>query len=128
MQRNTVQRQIILAAVKKFLNHPKVEDVYLEVHKNHPTISKATVYRNLRYLVACGEICQIALSDDLSRFDKRADPHNHFKCKICGNIFDVDVDYFADIDETVRQKYGFQVVAHDVVFRGICSKCEGIRK
>ena len=123
-QRNTVQRQIILEAVKKFHTHPKVEEIYSEIHKNHPTISKATVYRNLRQLAENGDICQVSLLDDLDRFDGRISRHYHFKCKICGCISDVDVEYLADINETVRQKYGFQVSGHDVIFKGICLECE----
>jgi len=127
-QRNTVQRQIILEAVKKLHIHPTVEEVYTQIHKNHPTISKATVYRNLRLLAERGEIGQVSLPDDSDRFDKRTDPHYHFKCKICGELSDVDVEYLVGIDETVRQKYGFQVDEHDVVFRGICKNCRVMQR
>ena len=128
IQRNTVQRQIILEALKKLYTHPTVEEVYTQIHKNHPTISKATVYRNLRLLAERGEIGQVSLPDDADRFDERTDQHYHFKCKLCGELSDVDVEYLAAIDETVREKYGFQVDEHDVVFRGICKKCRVIQR
>jgi len=128
IQRNTVQRQIIFEAVKKLHTHPTVEEVYAQIHKNHPTISKATVYRNLRLLAERGAIGQVSLPDDVDRFDERTDQHYHFRCKICGELFDVDVEYLAGINETVRQKYGFQVDEHDVVFRGTCKKCEVIQR
>lgn len=124
MQRNTVQRQIILETLKKFSTHPTVEDVYLEIHKTHPSISKTTVYRNLGLLAESNEIREIMLPNDLDRFDKRTDRHYHFKCKNCGSIFDVDIDYIENINETVRQKYGFQVDEHDVFFSGICPECD----
>ena len=127
LKRNTVQRQIILEALKKFDAHPTVEEVYSEVHKNHPTISKATVYRNLYQLSEDGKIRQISLPDDLNRFDKRTDPHYHFKCKNCGGILDVDVEYLAGINEAVQRKYGVKVDEHEVVFRGVCAKCGEIR-
>jgi Fe2+ or Zn2+ uptake regulation protein len=128
MQRNTIQRQIILAEVKKAHTHPTVEEVYLEIHKKHPTISKATVYRNLRLLAERGEIRQVSLPGEVDRFDERTEQHYHFTCKICGDIFDVDMEYLAGINEAVRQKYGFRVDEHDVVFRGTCSRCRGIYK
>jgi len=123
--RNTVQRQIILEAVKKFPTHPTVEEVYSKIHKNHPTISKATMYRNLRLLAERGEIRQISLPNDVDRFDERTDQHYHFRCKICGALLDVDIEYLAGINETVQQKNGVQVDEHDVVFRGICATCGG---
>ena len=127
LKRNTVQRVVILEALKGFNTHPTVEDVYLEVHKNHSAISKATVYRNLYQLAEDGKIRQVSIPDDSNRFDKRADQHYHFKCKNCGGILDVDVEYLANIDEAVRQKYGVQVDEHEVVFRGFCTKCGEIR-
>jgi len=123
MIRNTVQRQIVLEALKKMNTHPTVEEVYLTIHRKHPTISKTTVYRNLRHLAEKKEIRRIILPDDLERYDRRADRHFHFKCRHCGALFDVDFDYPSEMDEAVRQKYGFQVDEHDVVFRGVCQKC-----
>ena len=125
MKRNTVQRQIILETLQKFDSHPTVEEVYVEVHKSHPTISKVTVYRNLRLLADNGDVRKVLLPEELERYDKRADQHYHFKCKNCGALFDVDVEYPKGMDEAVREKYGFQVDEHDVVFRGICPKCQG---
>jgi len=121
--RNTVQRQIIFEVLKKLGTHPTVEEIYLEVHKNHPTISKATVYRNLHQLAKNNEIRQIILPDELERYDERTDPHYHFKCKNCEAIFDIEIDYPEEIDEAIQQKYGFQVDEHEVLLKGICPKC-----
>jgi len=123
MQRNTLQRQIILDALIKLKTHPTVEDVYAEIQSEYPAISKTTVYRNLRLLTKNGVIREVSLPDGLERYDARADPHYHFKCRNCGRIFDVDMGYLAGINETIEKKYNFQVDEHDVVFRGICVKC-----
>ena len=122
-QRNTVQRQIILDPLQKLKTHPTIDEVYNAIHVSHPSISRMTVYRNLRKLAVNGIIRQVTLSDGLERYDGRFDQHYHFKCKNCGSIFDVDIDYLSDINETVRGKYGFQVEKHDVVFTGVCQKC-----
>ena len=123
MKRETVQRQIIADALKNFDIHPTVDEVYMEIQKNHPSIGKATVYRNLRKLAEDGKIRQVTLSEDVERYDKRADQHYHFKCNNCGRLFDVDMDYIAHIDEQVRQEYGFQIQMHDVIFKGFCLHC-----
>ncbi|MCL2760810.1 MAG: transcriptional repressor [Desulfuromonadales bacterium] len=123
VKRNTVQRQIILDILKKFHIHPTVDEVYVEIQKAHPTISKATVYRNLRQLAESGEIRQVSMSDDPERYDRRADHHYHFKCKICGKILDVDIDHIKGINEVAQQKYGVKIDEHDVTFKGICPEC-----
>ena len=123
IQRNTVQRQLVLATLKELGTHPCIDEIYLEIHKTHPSISKTTVYRNLRQLSQGGIIRQVSLPDGLERYDGTAMPHHHFRCKKCGSVFDVDLDYAERINDIVRQKHGFQVDEHDIVFSGICPKC-----
>ena len=123
MQRNTLQRQIILDALIKLKTHPSIDEIYAEIQREYPAISKTTVYRNLRKLAGNGEIREVSLPDGLERYDARTDHHYHFKCKDCGKIFDVDMEYLAGINRTIQGKYGFQVDEHDVVFKGICAKC-----
>jgi len=124
IKRNTVQRQIILGAVKNSRAHQTVEEVYAEIKKTHPNISKATVYRNLHQLSESGEIRQILIQDDPERYDRNPVWHYHFKCKTCGTIYDVAIDYLETVNETVRQKYDFQIDEHDIIFKGACQICQ----
>lgn len=122
--KNTLQRRLILDTVKAFKIHPTVEDVFTEIHKKYPSITKATVYRNLRCLAKSDDIGQVLIGSDIERYDNRTDRHYHFKCDACGKICDVDIDYIKDINERVRQQYGFQIYQHDLVFRGHCRQCQ----
>ena len=123
-QRNTVQRQIILDAVINLEMHPTIEEVYLEIQKKHPSISKMTVYRNLRRLAEEGTISCVASTEASERYDGRDMQHYHFKCGSCGCILDVDMDYISGIDNEVQAKYGYRVDKHDVIFNGTCAKCK----
>jgi len=123
MQRNTLQRQIILDAVMKLKTHPAIEEVYTEVQKKYPAISKTTVYRNLRYLAKNRVIRKILLQDGLERYDSHTEQHYHFKCNNCGDIFDINIEYLAGLDKDVHKKYGLDVDRHDVIFTGLCPKC-----
>jgi Fe2+ or Zn2+ uptake regulation protein len=121
--RNTVQRQIVLDSLIKLNSHSNVDELYTEIQKEHPSISKTTVYRNLRQLAKTGVIREVALADGLERYDEHPSRHYHFKCRSCGKIFDMDIEYIKGIDDTVQGKYGFQVDEHELVFRGLCDKC-----
>jgi len=123
-QRNTVQRQIILDALRNLKTHPAIDEIYAEIHKEHPSISKTTVYRNLRKIANDGLIRKVSLPDGLERYDGCIDPHYHFKCKECGGIFDVNIQYLTDINDMVHAKHGFSVDEHDMVFSGLCVKCK----
>ena len=121
--RNTIQRQIILDALKSIGDHPSAEALYAEIQKNYPSISKATVYRNLRQLSEAGMISQLAVIDDVARYDGRTDTHYHCNCKVCGAVFDAEIDCFAGIGDIIRDKHGFDVDRHDVMFTGTCRDC-----
>ena len=54
--RNTIQRSLVLEAVNRLKCHATADQIYEEIVKNHPTISRATVYRNLALLADRGEI------------------------------------------------------------------------
>lgn len=53
-KRNTIQRSLVLEAVNKLHCHATADEVYEEIIKEHPTISKATVYRNLKWAKSAG--------------------------------------------------------------------------
>jgi Fe2+ or Zn2+ uptake regulation protein len=128
MERNTVQRQIILEELRKLNTHPTIEEVYFEIQKEHPSISKTTIYRNLRQFANEGIIKQVLMPDGLERYDKHNTLHHHFNCKKCNSIFDVEIDYLSKINnkinETIEDKYGYDVERHDVIFTGICQECK----
>ena len=46
-KRHTIQKTIILDALKELGNHPTPAMVYEHIHEKYPTISQATVFRVL---------------------------------------------------------------------------------
>ena len=67
--RNTIQRQIVLQVVNQMHNHPTADAIYAVIAAQHPTISKATVYRNLNQLAAQGEILRVPVPTGADHFD-----------------------------------------------------------
>ena len=120
--RNTRQRALILRAVRSRSDHPCADDIYGEVKKADPRVSRATVYRNLGVLCDRGEIARVKVPS-ADRFDLRCDRHYHFYCVRCGAVFDAPVDYMSRIDRMAEEGSGFKVLRHRTVFEGLCSDC-----
>ncbi len=78
--RNTVQRQIVLQAVLRMHDHPTADTVYAAVAADHPSISKATVYRNLNQLASQGEIRRVAVPNGADRYDFNLE--EHYMCAV----------------------------------------------
>lgn len=123
MKRNTIQRSLTLEAVRKLNCHPTADQVYAQVSAQHPTVSRATVYRNLSQLAENGDIQSVEIPGDAGHFDHRCQPHYHARCVKCGRVFDVDMDYLPDLASQIKDAHGFAFSGYDLVFKGICQGC-----
>ncbi|MCL1964287.1 MAG: transcriptional repressor [Firmicutes bacterium] len=125
--RNTVQRSIILDAVKALKNHATADEIYAHIAAEHPSISKATVYRNLKLLSQLGEIRKVELSDGADRYDHLCHNHYHAQCTKCGRVFDIELTFIEDLEKRIKDTRGFVFQRHDIMFKGICSECSKLQ-
>ena len=124
-RRNTIQRSLVLEAVNKLHCHATADEVYEEIIKEHPTISKATVYRNLSLLSEMGEIRRLEIPGSADRFDHISYHHCHVKCSVCGRVYDVDMDFVTGLENGIRDTHGFDFTDYDIIFHGVCPDCKG---
>ncbi|MFT3950443.1 MAG: transcriptional repressor [Oscillospiraceae bacterium] len=124
IQRNTVQREIILQTVRSLHNHPTAEALYRRVAESHPHISRATVYRNLKTLSDAGLVNHVRMYDGADRYDFQTHQHYHFQCERCGGVFDIDVKPDADFTAAIADTAGFEIHACQTVFSGFCPDCK----
>lgn len=127
LQRETKQRKIILDAVLGRYDHPTAYDIYVEIHKKYPTISKATVYRNLNVLAKTGKIKHVKIVG-ADRFDSTVCNHYHVICSKCGKVVDAGVTYIEQNDKLVEKATGFKIEGHGTLFEGICPDCQKIKE
>jgi Fe2+ or Zn2+ uptake regulation protein len=125
-RRNTVQKQLILSAVGELDVHATAEQVYEHVALAHPTISKATVYRNLRQMAESGELIDIGSFHGSTHYDHRCHEHSHFVCDSCKQVFDVEGD-FSDMIDRAEKTHGVTINSYQLSFSGICQKCESLQ-
>ena len=122
-KRNTIQRRLILNALVELGTHPTAEAVYEHISKNHPTIGKATVYRNLRQMAELGEILDIGNFYGSAHYDPNCHKHYHFICKNCKSIFDVDAD-FSNLLDSVHSGNDIEITGFHISFTGVCLACK----
>lgn len=122
MKRNTVQRQVVLDAVRALHTHPTADEVLAEATRRLPGISRATIYNNLNQLVEEGLVTRVLCPGEPERFDFRTDRHAHFRCRVCGRIYDCDVP--VDLASEPTSTDGFEVEGYEVYLFGICGECK----
>lgn len=125
--RNTIQRALVLEAVRALHTHPTSADVYEAVREQHPSISRATVYRNLALLAERGDVLRVEVPNGADRYDFNIAPHHHVKCANCGCVDDVELVFEDDLLDRVKSACGFQLTGYQVIFEGLCPSCSGNR-
>ncbi len=123
-KRNTVQRTLVLEAVRALKCHATADEIYQLIVQRHPDISKATVYRNLNLLSEQGEIKRREVPGGADRYDHQVSDHYHARCTACGRVFDVNMAYIADLAQRIQDTHGFAFTGHDIMFKGVCPECQ----
>ena len=124
--RMTRQRRIILEELRKVSSHPTAEEIYSMVRLRLPHISLGTVYRNLDFLAASGEIRQLQSSGSVRRFDGNVAPHFHVRCRVCGRVDDAKLcGEPPNLDALSATSPDFFVTGCVLEFEGVCHTCAG---
>ncbi|MCG8687055.1 MAG: transcriptional repressor [Desulfobacterales bacterium] len=120
----TPQRLAIVKILAKSDGHPSVEDIYEQIKQDFPTMSLATVYRNIVLIKSLGEVLELGFPDGSNRYDgKKPYPHPHVICIKCKKIVDPDLDSLDSMKKEVAAETNFKILNHRLDFFGICSNC-----
>jgi len=116
----TYQRLRILEYLDKHRTHTTVEEIYEDLIREIPTISKTTIYNALNAFLEKGIIHAITITGTETRYDYKNFPHHHFLCSRCGRVIDIDIKCpYVDqnnIDgHKIDERHGY--------FKGICKEC-----
>ncbi|NCD05064.1 MAG: transcriptional repressor [Spirochaetia bacterium] len=122
-RRQTIQRGLVLDAVIDLFNHPTAHEVYEYIHKTHPSVGKATVYRNLNLLVDEGKLKRVFAIDGPDHYDSTTEVHQHLECKICKKVIDVSLSINDDNFIDVEKQTGFSDIDRNIIITGICPEC-----
>lgn len=124
----THQRQVIYEAVMSLPGHPNPEDIYARVRKKVPSISLATVYKNIRTFLNSGMLQEVSLHHGSLRVEANHHPHHHLVCVSCKSITDLDAASLGPLRFRQALPHGFQVKRVSVDVLGVCAACSGKAK
>jgi Fur family transcriptional regulator, peroxide stress response regulator len=123
LERNTFQLNKIQEILINSKSHPNAEMVFNSVKKEIPTITLATVYRNLNKLVLQGKAIKLEVNGEY-RFDGDLSEHQHCICNKCNKIIDLFNEKISlnvlkefNSNEFIAEKTG-------IFFYGLCIKCK----
>ena len=124
-ERATRQRDAIRSAIESARRPLSPQEVWEAARRTVQALGMATVYRNLKRLVAEGSARMITLPGESARYEMGVSAHHHhFQCTACRRVYDVP-----GCPGNLRRMAprGFSVEHHDLTLYGRCSDC-GRRK
>ena len=126
--RQTRQKDLILQTVRRLPGHPSAEEVYSELIQEMPSISLATVYRNLNDFVRQGKLKKLELPSQPARFDNMLNEHFHGICEHCHRLIDFDLSHLDafvhDLETQVERRTGFKASQTEIIIHGVCEDCQ----
>ena len=115
----TPQRVAIVEELYKN-GHMNIDDLYKKLLAKFPSISLATIYKNINAMVEKVFLSEVKIPETKSVYELVKAEHAH--CSCCGYIEDIMLDS-SDIAEQVSKISSFKVNSTNIVISGICSKC-----
>lgn len=119
----SVQRIAIMDYLLKHKTHPCIDEIYLALCKDIPTLSKTTVYNTLKLFIEHGAARMLTIDERNACFDGDLSTHAHFQCKVCGKIYDIPIQEEEKKAGTLADN-GFTIDEIHYYYKGICPECQ----
>ena len=119
----SVQRMAIMDYLLNHRTHPSIDEIYMALCDDIPTLSKTTVYNTLKLFVEHGAAQMLTIDEKYVCYDADLSLHAHFLCKKCNKIFDFPAPA-EDMQVAQMKDKGFQLEDVHYYYRGICPQCK----
>lgn len=111
-----------MASLRNLNIHATAEQIYEDVAAAFPSISKATVYRNLSQMAETGELINIGSLYGAVHYDHNCRRHDHFICDKCRQVFDMSGTP-PNLLDRITGMDGFKITGYSLTFNGVCGDC-----
>jgi methylated-DNA-[protein]-cysteine S-methyltransferase len=116
--RSTPQRRAILDAFKGGpYEHLSAEEVHSRAAQSMPDLGRGTVYAALAEFTELGLLGAVGAPEPV-RYEVNVDHHDHFRCRLCLRLFDIDLGL-----PEPGGRDGFQIERIELRAEGICAEC-----
>jgi len=120
----TFQRMNMLENIARH-GHMSNDEIYEEVVKSHPSLSLATVYKNIILMVDNGVLVEVPIEGKKSKYELIKDDHIHLVCTECGEVEDKPHNENADaLFTSMTKKENFSLSKQQINLYGICASCQ----
>ncbi|MBD3795577.1 MAG: transcriptional repressor [Epsilonproteobacteria bacterium] len=119
----TFQRISILKSIDKH-GHMNIDEIYDDVKEQNPTLSLATIYKNIILMQENNILVEVPIVNKKSKYEIRKSKHIHYICLNCATIEDYEISFDEQVSSlNLPHKESFEVTDTQINLYGYCSKC-----
>jgi Fur family peroxide stress response transcriptional regulator len=105
--------------------HMSIDELYGAIKKRFPSISLATVYKNINAMMEKNFIQEVKIPNQKSRYELSKLPHSHVVCQKCGKVEDLELDLNSITDEATKRT-NYKIDSDALIFSGVCPECSNL--
>jgi len=117
----TPQRVAIIEYLSEY-GHLSIAKMYELVKEKFPSISLATIYKNVNAMIDNGFLKEVKIIGQDSRYELNYGEHSHVVCRECGKVVDIEMES-SELLKEASKKSDMSVESSSMVFYGICKEC-----
>jgi Fur family ferric uptake transcriptional regulator/Fur family peroxide stress response transcriptional regulator len=118
--KDTILRPSILKTIDQ-AGHINIDDIYEDVKGQYPTLSLATIYKNIILMQQNSVIIEVPMNGEKSKYELKKDDHIHLICQACGTIQDREITQKTHESLIIEN---FQLKSSHINLYGLCQKCQ----
>lgn len=123
-RRLTKQRVIVAQALTAERQAVSAQELYERLHRGHPRLGLATIYRALEAQVEAGMATRLERPGHVSAYVACVpEHHHHLVCTSCQRVDDVSEEVVRPLLQAVRSRHGFLVDHAQLDLYGLCGRC-----
>jgi Fe2+ or Zn2+ uptake regulation protein len=115
----TIQRTSILKSIDQ-AGHSNIDEIYEDVKEQYPTLSLATIYKNIILMQQNNVIIEVPMNGEKSKYELKKDDHIHLICQHCGAIQDKEITQETQEALVISN---FQLNHSQINLYGVCQTC-----
>lgn len=120
----TFQRMNILESIDVY-GHMSIDTIYEQVVKRYPSLSLATVYKNIILMVENGVLVEVPITGKKSKYELIKEDHIHLVCTECGEVEDKPTHTITDeLFTSITKQENFTLSKQQINLYGVCSHCQ----
>jgi Fur family ferric uptake transcriptional regulator len=123
--RNTAQRREVIGVLSRVQGFVSAQELHALIGRDGGQTSLATVYTQLKRLVATGEV-DVVMTDRGESLYRRCvvdAHHHHLACRSCGATVEVDAPELERWAHDIAEGFDYHDLRHVLELNGICPSC-----